>query len=326
MSAAEYRQAPDRVQLRPIPAALKLGNEAGAAARGSDLSGDPVFWAIRFLPHPRRSAMYALHRFWREIETIARDETSDLFKEALLSDWRSEIALLYDGRPRRAVTRSLVQPVRLYSLKCDDFLAILNGLGTGARGAGQAPSLVGFDFHGARVAVAMARLAVRVFGLEEPAAERFAAGFGRGAHITRILRNLSLGAAHNRFYLPRALLTAHGMVSTYPSAVLTHPLLWHVCYDLAAIAEKHLPPPQLPSFPARSREARVATLMLGGCRGILRASLARGWKHLEKPVRLSMRRKAELLLRYGLASIEQLLWHQVSALGELATGETPLAP
>ena len=50
--------------------------------------------------------MYALYRFWREIEAIACDETSDLLKEALLSDWRSEIALLYDGRPRRKVTRS----------------------------------------------------------------------------------------------------------------------------------------------------------------------------------------------------------------------------
>ena len=141
MTAVEYRQTPNRVQLRPIPAALRLGNEAGTVARRRDLSGDPVFWAIRFLSRPRRSAMYALYWFWREIETIARDETSDLLKEALLSDWRSEIALLYDGRPRREVTRSLVEPVRLYGLKCDDFLTIVNGLGTGTRGAAQAPSL-----------------------------------------------------------------------------------------------------------------------------------------------------------------------------------------
>jgi hypothetical protein len=47
MTAAEYRQAPNRVQFCPIPAAFKLGNEAEAAARRSDLSGDPVFWAIR---------------------------------------------------------------------------------------------------------------------------------------------------------------------------------------------------------------------------------------------------------------------------------------
>jgi phytoene synthase len=270
--------------------------------------------------------MYALHWFWREIEAIACDETSDLLKEALLSDWRSEIALLYDGRPRREVTRSLVEPVRLYGLKCDDFLTIVNGLWADARGAAQASSLLAFDFHRARVAVAMARLTMRVFGLEEPSAERFAAGFGRGAHITRILRDLSLDAARNRLYLPRPLLTAHGIVSTHPGAVLTHPLLGHVCHELAATAEKHYDAAAAAIGRIRSREARVAALMLGGCRGILHESLARGWEHLEKPVRLSAGRKAELLLRYGLASTESLLWHRVSALGELMTREYPLAP
>jgi phytoene synthase len=326
MTAVEYRQTPNRVQLRPIPAALRLGNEAGTVARRRDLSGDPVFWAIRFLSRPRRSAMYALYWFWREIETIARDETSDLLKEALLSDWRSEIALLYDGRPRREVTRSLVGPVRLYGLKCDDFLTIVNGLGTGTRGAAQAPSLAAFDFHGALVAVAMGRLAVRIFGLEELAAERIATEFGRGAHITRILRDLSLDAPRNRLYLPRELLRAHGIVSTHPGAVLTHPLLGHVCHELAVTAEKHYAAAAAAIGPGRSREARVAALMLGGCREILHDSVARGWEHLEKPVGLSAGRKAELLLRYGLASAESLLWHRVSALGELVTREHPLAP
>ena len=326
MTAVEHRQAPDRVQLRPIRAPFKLGNEAGATFRRSDPSGDPIFWAIRFLPRPRRRAMYALYRFWREIESIARDETSDLLKEALVSDWRSEIALLYDGRPRREVTRSLVEPVGLYGLKCDDFLTIVKGLGTDARGAVQAPSLLAFDVYGARVAIAMARLAVRVFGLEEPAAERIATEFGCGAHITRILRDLSLDAARNRLYLPRALLTAHGIVSTHPDAVLTNPLLGHVCHELAATAEKHYAATAAAIGRIRSREARVAALMLGGCRGILHESLAPGWEHLEKPVRLSAGRKAELLLRYGLASIESLVWHQVFAFGEPATREHPLAP
>ena len=326
MIAAEYRRAPNRVQLGPIPAGFKLGNEAGAAARRRDPSGNPVFWAIRFLPRPRRSAMYALYRFWREIESIARDETSDLLKEALVSDWRSEIALLYDGRPRREVTRSLVEPVRLYGLKCDDFLTIVKGLGTDARGAVQAPSLLAFDVYGARVTIAMARLALRVFGLEEPAAGHIATEFGCGAHITRILRDLSLDAARNRLYLPRALLTAHGIVSTHPDAVLTNPLLGHVCHELATTAEKHYAATAAAIGHIRSREARVAALMLGGCRGILHESLARGWEHLEKPVRLSAGRKAELLLRYGLASIESLVWHQVFAFGEPATREHPLAP
>jgi hypothetical protein len=51
--------------------------------------------------------------------------------------------------------------------------------------------------------------------------------------------DLSLDAARNRLYLPRALLTVHGIVSTHPGAVLTYPLLGYVCHELAAIAETH---------------------------------------------------------------------------------------
>ena len=41
MIAAEYRRAPNRVQLGPIRAPFKLGNEAGATFRRSDPSRDP---------------------------------------------------------------------------------------------------------------------------------------------------------------------------------------------------------------------------------------------------------------------------------------------
>ena len=41
MTAVDYCQAPNRVQLRPIRAAFKRGTEAGAAARHSDPSRDP---------------------------------------------------------------------------------------------------------------------------------------------------------------------------------------------------------------------------------------------------------------------------------------------
>jgi hypothetical protein len=62
--------------------------------------------------------------------------------------------------------------------------------------------------------------------------------------------------------------------------------------------------------------------MLGGCRGILHATRALGWEHLEKPVRLSLRRKVALLLGYGLASIESLLRRRASARVGVDTVET----
>src|SRR5262249_15492853 len=89
MTAVEYHRSPNRVQLGPIPGAFERGGDAPTAARPSAPSGDPVFWAIRFLPRPRRSAMYTSYWYCREVEAIARDETSVLLKKA---SWRTGAA------------------------------------------------------------------------------------------------------------------------------------------------------------------------------------------------------------------------------------------
>src|SRR5262249_58499462 len=90
----------------------------------------------------------ACHRFWQEVAAIADNAPSDLLRAALLSEWRSEIALLYDGRPRHEVTRSLLEPVRQYGLKCDDLLAIISGLAADGRKSAEAPSLTMSAFDG----------------------------------------------------------------------------------------------------------------------------------------------------------------------------------
>jgi phytoene synthase len=60
---------------------------------------------MRLLPAPRREAIYALYAFCRELDDIEDGKASRSLKQALLSYWRSEIAHLYEGRPRHVVTR-----------------------------------------------------------------------------------------------------------------------------------------------------------------------------------------------------------------------------
>src|SRR5262245_61070919 len=117
MSVADYRHAAIRLLPRPVSPLRRPGEDGSVAAR--QLSGDPFFWTIRFLPEPRRQAMYGLYWFWQDLHGIAGGEASDLLKQALLSDWRGEIARLYDGRPGLGVTRSLVESVRRHGLRCD---------------------------------------------------------------------------------------------------------------------------------------------------------------------------------------------------------------
>src|SRR5262249_43180904 len=153
---------------------------------------DPFLWAAGFLPDSRAKAMRALYAFRREIEGIASGGASDLLKQALMSSWRSEIALLYAGQPKQGVVRSLTEPVQLYGLRAHDFLGIINGLELDARSRTLAPSFAELDLGGARAAVALSTLAMRILGLDPPSADRVGAEFGRGAYFTGILRDLRI--------------------------------------------------------------------------------------------------------------------------------------
>jgi phytoene synthase len=130
---------------------------------------------MQLLPRQRRKAMCALYAFCREVDDIADGDASRELKLTLLSNWRSEIALLYAGRPRHAVARALSEAVHLYGLRSADFLAVIDGMEMDARRDIRAPSLAELDRYCECVAVAVARVSVRIFGEETPAGERVAA-------------------------------------------------------------------------------------------------------------------------------------------------------
>ena len=276
--------------------------DRGSSARHKGLREDPLFWATKLLPAPKARALHALHAFCREIEAVATSDASAALKQSLLSSWRGEIALLYEGRPRHALTRSLLEPVRFYGLKCDDFLSIIDGWEADTRVDGRAPSLPELDFHCSRTAGAIGLLAVRILGLETSAGERIAVELGHAVRLTELLRDLRGNAHRNRIYLPRELLTAHGLPSNGARSLLAHPAMENACSDLAARAEAHYAAAAKAIMACRSPGIWFAGLILASYHAILQELRARGWKRLERPVRLSAWRRAVLTLRYALAT------------------------
>ena len=263
-------------------------------------AGSSFFRAVQLLPYQRRQAMYALYAFCREVDDIADGDATRALKSILLSDWRSEIALLFAGRPQHVVTRALSEAVHLYGLKCRDFLAIIDGMGMDAQTDIRAPALADLDLYCERVAVAVGRLSVRIFGDETPAGERVAAELGRALQLTNILRDLAEDAGRHRLYLPREVLRAHGIYATIPSWVLAQPTLPDVCRDVAMLAEKHYSA-AMEAIAACPRGAmRPAAVMLHIYHALLHELLAGGWRHLDEPVRLPAWRKLALLFRHGL--------------------------
>src|SRR4029077_2651733 len=150
----------------------------------------------------------------------------------------------------------------------------------------RAPSFAQLDRYFERVAVAVARLSVRIFGEETPAGERVAAELGRALQLTDILCDLAEDAKRHRLYLPRELLHAHGIFATMPSWVLAQPALPDVCRDLAALAERNYAAAAEAMAACPRSTMRPLAVMLGIYRAVLHELLSRGWQRLEGPGRI----------------------------------------
>jgi len=248
--------------------------------------------------------VYALYTFWCEVDDIADGEASPSLKQIFLMSWRSEIACLYGGRPRHAVTIALTKAIHLYGLRCHDFLAIIDGAEMKALSDIRAPTIAQLERYCECTKVALSRLLLRIFGDETPAGERVAAELGRALQFTNILRDLARDAKRQRLFLPRELLHAHGIFATMPSWVLAQPALPDVCRELARRAEGHYTAATEALAACPRSVMRPAAVMLGIHRALLDELLTRGWRQLDQPVQIPYLRELALILRHGLTGAE----------------------
>jgi presqualene diphosphate synthase len=263
-------------------------------------AGTSFSWAMHLLSVQRRKAVYALHAFCREVDDIAEGAASASLKQILFTNWRSEIADLYGGRPRHAVTLGLNQAIHLYGLRCHDFLAIIDGAEMKAQTDILAPSFAQLDHYCECTAVAVCRLSVRIFGEETPAGERVAAELGRALQFTNILRDLTQDAKRHRLFLPRELLRD-------PRHIRNDAELGAGAAGVRRSVPRFRRTRQTPLRGCRrgncglpSVDDAPAAVMLGTHRALLEELVARGWEQLDVPVRISFWRELALLLRHGL--------------------------
>ena len=174
-------------------------------------SGTSFYHGMKILPAPRRDAMYAIYAFCRVVDDIADDDASFEAKRAALDAWRTRIAALYRGEANDPITRSLLAAIREFDLQREDFQDIVDGMEMDAGEPIVAPTLAALDVYCDRVASAVGRLSVRVFGDASAAARDVAYALGRGLQLTNILRDVGEDAARGRLYLPKEFLDEAGI-------------------------------------------------------------------------------------------------------------------
>jgi squalene synthase HpnD/squalene synthase HpnC len=270
-------------------------NEAATAASGSSF-----YAAMRILPRAQRQAMYDIYAFCRAVDDIADEAGERGERLTRLAQWRRDIDAIYDGElPARL--SSLAQAVRAFGLKREDFLAVIDGMEMDVRADIRAPTLATLDLYCDRVASAVGRLSVRIFGMPEQDGISLAHELGRALQLTNTLRDLDEDAGIGRLYLPREVLAEAGIAADDPRAVLAHPALGRACAAVAALAAQHFE--RADAIMARNPRAmvRAPRIMGEAYKRILRRLIARGWASPRARVKLGKRQFAQILIRSYLA-------------------------
>ena len=245
--------------------------------------------------------MFAIYDFCRCVDDVADGPGEPATRLATLAHFRSDVDSMFRGAAPARFAR-LALAVSRFGLPPEPFHAIIDGMEMDAGGAIVAPDLQTLDLYCDRVASAVGRLSVRVFGMHGDDAAHLAVHLGRALQLTNILRDIDEDAARGRVYLPREALREAGIADTSAEAIVAHPALGHACTALATLALDHFARANRILARHPLRVVRAPTLMAKVYETILRRLVARGFAPPRRPVRASRRTLVWTVVRYGIIS------------------------
>jgi squalene synthase HpnD len=272
----------------------KPQNEAQGIAVGSSF-----YAAMRILPREQREAMFQIYSFCRQVDDIADSDGPRPQRLAALAGWRDDINALYAGHPPAGV-RDYSPSIQRFGMQREDFLAVIDGMEMDVPADIRAPDDATLDLYCDRVASAVGRLSVKVFGLPDADGILLAHHLGRALQLTNILRDIDEDAAIGRLYLPREMLHHAGITGSDPQAVVINPALPKVCAPLVERARRHFE--QSDEIMGRNarRVVRAPRIMSKYYRKILELLVARGFALPRNPVRLGKASRIAILLQYAI--------------------------
>ena len=263
-------------------------------------SGSSFYAAMRVLPAAERAAMFDIYAFCRQVDDIADEAGMDKAeRRRQLDAWRADLAALYAGAPA-ALSGFLAEPVRRFGLRQADFLAVIDGMQMDVDADIVAPPYDVLDLYCDRVASAVGRLSVCIFGMEEAPGVALSHDLGRALQLTNILRDIDEDAEIGRLYMPLEALEAAGITTRDPLAVMADPRVDAACRWVAQRAHAHYAKAAA-IMATRPKGRLIAPRLMGAVYGgILSRMEAEGWAAPRQRVSLSKPRLFWLLLRHGL--------------------------
>jgi presqualene diphosphate synthase len=260
-------------------------------------SGTSFYWAMRILPPQKRDAMFAIYAFCREVDDIADGTEKPETKLLKLQIWRDEIEALYNSAPNNLITRALVKPLDVYQLAKEDFIAVIDGMETDATDQLRLQDMSALVLYCDQVACAVGRLSNAVFGLDRGKSVELAKYLGEALQLTNILRDVQEDAERNHVYLPKDLLTKHGISGESVSDILQHPGIEQVCAELAERARQDYLQAHSIIAKCDATLIRPAIIMMKIYHRLFILLERRGWQRMDIPIKVSKAWKLWLAAR-----------------------------
>ncbi len=262
-------------------------------------AGSSFYAAMRLMPRAEREAMFAIYAFCRAVDDIADDGVgTGGDRHAALDGWRADLEALYAGNTP-GLSAFLADPVKAYRLRKDDFLAVIDGMDMDVAEDIRAPTLETLDLYCDRVASAVGRLSIKVFGMDEAPGFELAHHLGRALQLTNILRDLDEDAAIGRLYLPREYLEAAELRDGDPASIISDPAIDSACRRLAALAHDHYAAANRVMRARPKGRIRTPRLMERVYSEILREMEKAGWAPPRRRVSLGKGRLFAIVLANG---------------------------
>ena len=260
-------------------------------------SATSFYHGMKILEPSRRAAMYGIYAFCRKVDDIADDDDVALSeKREALQLWRRRVAGLFAGRADDAITRVLRASAAAYHLREADFIGIIDGMEMDAGEPIVAPKLPVLDLYCDRVASAVGRLSVCVFGDAGADAQEVAFALGRALQLTNILRDVWEDAQRGRLYLPYEYLVEESVPVTVAGA-LQSDRLPATCERVAILADAYFEQAKTAMRRCPRRAMRPARLMAASYRPLLRILRANQFVYSGQRVSLPKYKKILLAAR-----------------------------
>ncbi len=266
-------------------------------------SGSSFYWAMRLLPTERRTALYAIYAFCRMVDDIADDGSRNKAdKLAELARWHDRIDNLHIAKTD-TLCMALAQAGISFELSAVDLHSVVDGMEMDAKGPIIAPTLLQLDLYCDRVASAVGRLCMPVFGEVSSHGQVLAHHLGRALQLTNIARDIEEDAAMGRLYVPQEYLLAAGIKSVDPLTIVKHDSLNKARAMLGILADTHFEQAAGAMERCNRRAVRPAHVMMMVYRRLWRQLRNGSWQALPKRRGLAhvadKIAKLAIALRYG---------------------------